>query len=67
MGKQKPPSQSQISQVMTELGRRGGLVKVKKGAAMLSPEQRTELASKAAKARWGPKKKAAAKKAKVTQ
>jgi len=46
------------------LGRRGGLKKVPKGAAMLSPEERTERAKAMAQARWGPKKKTAAKKAK---
>lgn len=34
------------------LGRRGGLVGGKARAAKLSPEQRSEIAKKAAKARW---------------
>jgi hypothetical protein len=65
MAKQKVPSQSQISQVMSELGRRGGKAKVKKGPATLSPERRVEIAKKAATARWGPKKKDVAKKVKT--
>jgi hypothetical protein len=41
-----------------ELGRRGGKVKVPKGTATLSPEERTERAKAAAAARWGTKKSA---------
>lgn len=36
-----------------ELGRRGGLKGGKARAAKLSPEQRSEIAKKAAAARWG--------------
>ena len=46
---------SLISQVMTEMGRRGGLAKVKKGPATLSEERRKEIAKNAAAARWGKK------------
>lgn len=35
-----------------ELGRRGGLIGGKARAAKLSPEQRSEIARKAAAARW---------------
>jgi hypothetical protein len=45
------------------LGRKGGLKKVKKGAAMLSPEEMKERAKAMAQARWGTKKKKAKKKA----
>lgn len=38
-----------------ELGRRGGLKGGKARAAKLTPEQRSESARKAAKARWGKK------------
>jgi hypothetical protein len=38
-----------------ELGRRGGLKGGKARAAKLTPEQRSEIAKKAAAARWGPK------------
>lgn len=37
------------------LGKRGGAKKVPKGFAMLSPEQRSEIARKAAAKRWGKK------------
>lgn len=36
-----------------ELGRRGGLIGGPKRAAKLSPERRSEIARKAAHARWG--------------
>ena len=44
-----------------ELGRRGGLVKVPKGFAVLTEEQRTANASAAAKVRWAKPKKAVGK------
>jgi hypothetical protein len=43
------------------LGRLGGKAKVPKGFAMLSEAERKESASNAALARWGKKKKKAAK------
>jgi hypothetical protein len=36
-----------------ELGRKGGLIGGKKRAANLSPKRRSEIARKAAAARWG--------------
>jgi hypothetical protein len=39
-------------QVMREMGRRGGQKGGKKRAKVLTPEKRSEIASKAAKARW---------------
>ncbi|HWZ99015.1 MAG TPA: hypothetical protein VN025_14750 [Candidatus Dormibacteraeota bacterium] len=45
-----------ISKVMREMGRKGGKAAKGKGAkarmAALTPQQRKELASKAARARW---------------
>jgi hypothetical protein len=45
-----------ISKVMQEMGRKGGKIGGKKGAKMraeaLTPERRTQIARKAAKARW---------------
>jgi hypothetical protein len=35
-----------------ELGRQGGLIGGKRRAAKLSPERRSEIAKKAARARW---------------
>ena len=41
-----------------ELGRRGGQKKVPKGFSTMDPERRSEVSKKAARARWGTKKKA---------
>jgi hypothetical protein len=45
-----------VSKVMQEMGRRGGKKGGKKGAKMraeaLTPEQRSQIARQAAKARW---------------
>jgi hypothetical protein len=50
-----------ISEVMREMGRKGGKAAkgkaVKARMAALTPEQRRELARKAAKARWAKAKK----------
>jgi len=50
-----------ISEVMREMGRRGGKAAKGKGVkarmAALSPQERKELARKAAKARWAKSKK----------
>ncbi len=50
-----------ISRVMREMGRKGGKKGGKRGAKArmesLTPEQRTEIARKAAKARWAKTKK----------
>jgi len=50
-----------ISKVMSEMGRKGGKAAAGKGGkarmAALTPEQRKELARKAAKARWAKAKK----------
>lgn len=47
---------SEISRVMAELGRRGGKVGGKARAAILSAEERSDAAAKAARARWSKKK-----------
>jgi hypothetical protein len=50
-----------VSQVMREMGRKGGKAAKGKGVkarmAALSPQERKELARKAAKARWSNEKK----------
>jgi hypothetical protein len=50
-----------VSKVMREMGKKGGKAAKGKGVkarmATLSPEERTALASKAAKARWAKAKK----------
>ena len=54
----KTVNQSMISDVMAELGRRGGSKQVAKGFSSLTPEQRSAVAKNAAAKRWGTKKKA---------
>ena len=49
------PSRAEISRVMAELGRRGGKVGGKKRMETLTQEQRSQIAYKAAQARWGKK------------
>jgi hypothetical protein len=48
-------SQSDISRVMAELGRRGGKIGGKNRAESMSPERRREIALKAARSRWDNK------------
>ncbi len=48
-----PPVEHEKSAAAVELGRKGGLVGGKARAAKLTPEQRSEIAKKAAAARWG--------------
>ena len=50
--KEKPDP---VSAYLAEIGARGGRVKVPKGAAVLSPEDRRARAKKMAEARWGKK------------
>lgn len=47
-----PPGQPQKDPAAVSLGRRGGLKGGKARAAKLSPEERREIARKAALARW---------------
>jgi hypothetical protein len=52
----EPPKQrSAISEYLAEIGRKGGLKGGKARAEKLTPEQRKEIAQKAAKKRWGNK------------
>ena len=48
---------SLLSQVMAEMGRRGGKIGGKRRLETMSDAQRTEVARNAAKARWGKKSK----------
>jgi hypothetical protein len=48
---------SLLSQVMAEMGRRGGKIGGKRRLETMSDAQRTDVARKAAKARWGKKSK----------
>ena len=55
-----PPTRSVISQVMAEMGRKGGKIGGKRRLETLSDRRRTQIARKAAQARWSKKKKPAA-------
>ena len=50
----RPPrvSQSDISRVMSAMGRKGGKIGGKRRMTTMTPEQRREVALKAAKTRW---------------
>jgi hypothetical protein len=54
----RPPkvSTSDISRVMAAMGRRGGKIGGKRRLETMTPEQRREAASKAAKTRWSKSK-----------
>jgi len=51
-GERKPEPEDTRDPAAVSLGRRGGLVGGKARAARLTPEQRSEIAKKAAAARW---------------
>lgn len=53
--KPKGPEQPEKNKAAQELGRLGGLKGGKARAEKLTPEQRSEIAKKAAKARWKTK------------
>lgn len=53
---ESPPEESQPPSPKAAAGRKGGLKGGKALAAKLTPEERSESARKAAKARWGEKK-----------
>ncbi len=54
---EKPNPERKKNPAAVELGRRGGLKGGKARAKKLTPEQRSEIARKAAKARWSKEKK----------
>ncbi len=45
-----------VSQVMSEMGRKGGQIGGKRRLETMTPAERTQAASNAAKARWSKKK-----------
>ena len=49
-------SDAEISRVMAAMGRKGGQKGGKRRLETMTPEQRSQIALKAAKARWEPKK-----------
>ena len=54
-----PPTKAQISQLMSEMGRKGGKIGGKRRLETMTDEQRRRSARKAAKARWAKVKKTA--------
>ena len=52
----KPDERSEVSKYLAEIGRKGGLKGGKARAEKLSPEERKEIAKKAAQKRWTVKK-----------
>ena len=55
-----PQPRSVVSQVMAEMGRRGGLIGGKRRLETLSDRRRSQIAKQAAQARWGKKHKKSA-------
>jgi len=56
----EPAKPSVISQVMAEMGRKGGRIGGKRRLVTMSAAERRKVALKAARARWGKKKKKSA-------
>jgi hypothetical protein len=50
------PTDAEVSKVMAALGRRGGRIGGKRRMETMTPEARSAVALKAARARWKPKK-----------
>jgi hypothetical protein len=55
-----PQPRSVISQVMAEMGRKGGRIGGKRRLVTMTASRRSQVAKQAARARWGKKKKSAA-------
>jgi hypothetical protein len=53
------PSRSEISRIMSAMGRKGGKKSAKARMEKIAPEARREIALKAARARWAKKQPAA--------
>jgi hypothetical protein len=52
-----PPTQEQVSFLMSELGRRGGKIGGKRRLETMTTKERSDVAKRAAKARWHKNKK----------
>ena len=52
----EPVSQDEVSRVMALLGRRGGIIGGKRRLETMTPDQRSDAASIAARARWAKRK-----------
>ena len=48
-----PPTKAQVSMLMADLGRKGGKIGGKRRLETMTAKERSAVASKAAKARWG--------------
>ena len=46
------PTKAQISQIMSAMGKRGGKIGGKRRMQTMTPEQRSQIALKAAQSRW---------------
>ena len=46
------PSRSEISRIMAEMGRKGGKIGGKRRLKTMTKDERSKVATKAAKARW---------------
>ena len=53
--KAKAPSRSEISRIMSAMGRKGGKKSAKARMEKISPHERSRIALKAAQARWAKK------------
>jgi hypothetical protein len=51
-----PATQAQISAFMAEMGRKGGKIGGKRRLETMTAKERSEIATKAAKVRWGVRK-----------
>jgi hypothetical protein len=49
---ERPVSSSEISRVMSAMGRKGGKIGGKRRLETMTPEERRKVAAKAAKTRW---------------
>jgi hypothetical protein len=54
--KARPKVSRAISRIMSKMGRKGGKIGGKRSLVTLSPEERRERASRAARVRWAKKK-----------
>jgi hypothetical protein len=51
-GTEAAPKQSEISRVMSAMGRKGGKIGGKRRMETMTPEERSQVATKAAQTRW---------------
>ncbi len=56
--KLEPIDSSVLSRIMSEMGKKGGKIGGKRRLVTMTPQERSQVALKAAKARWSKKRKA---------